>query len=81
MKDLSHHRAHLQKKVIKDAKSSPIALSEKKPLKFRFDHEMPYWEPKSELEQQKKAEKEASRDALRLNRVAKARKERKVLQY
>ena len=81
MKDLSHHRVHLQKKVMKDAKYAIIEVSEKKPLKFRYDQDVPYWEPKDELEQQKKAEREALRDALRLKRVPKVRKERKVLKY
>jgi hypothetical protein len=81
MKDLSHHRGHLQRKVIQEAKKEAVDLKENKPLKLRHDHEVPYWEPKDEALSLKKAEDEAKRDAIRETRVAKVRKERKVLAY
>lgn len=81
MKDLSHHRGYLQKKVIQGTKSSVVNAQVEKPLKFRYDHEIPCWEPKDEVAIQEKAAKEALRDSIRLKRVAKPRKERKVLQY
>jgi hypothetical protein len=82
MKDLSHHRNHLLKKVIRQASNEEGSVkSIGKPLKFRSDLEVPYWEPINESEKKLKEEKNTLRNLARKSRVAKVKKERKVLQY
>jgi hypothetical protein len=82
MKDLSHHRNHLQKKVIRQASHEEGSVKTiDKPLKVRGDLDVPYWDPVDEAEKKLKSEKIALRNLARKSRVAKVKKERKVLQY
>lgn len=75
MKDPAHHRLHLQKKIVKETQEE---LSQSvKPLKFRKDHDHPYWDVPDPKAHAKKHENEEKRDLLREKRKATPHIERK----
>lgn len=82
MKDLRHHRASLQKLVLREAKKEEANPNNARGApKFRSSHEDLCWKEIDERRLFEAREREKERDEIRLLRGAHPRKHRGVLHY